>query len=249
MWNTPIYDTTKLTVELRELIENGVNIWDFEYPSFYTGEAKTAFEQKVIDHYYFRQIGQETVGRFKHYFRTRIREIMPYFIQMYESVELMNKIEDPFSNVDFVEEYNETSTSENQGFSKGSSTASSSDSSNVKRDSNETHNDNKLHKFSDTIQGSVQNLDEFLTQANENLDLSQITNETDEDATSQHSSTGSTEGESESTGTTTIHHTFTKKGNQGVNTFAHDMKELRQTFINVDMMVIESLNDLFLKVY
>ena len=35
--------TTKLTVELRELVENGVNVWDFDYPSYYKDEQKTAF--------------------------------------------------------------------------------------------------------------------------------------------------------------------------------------------------------------
>ena len=57
--------------------------------------------------------------------------------------------------------------------------------------------------------------------------------------------TGSTE--SENSGT--VKHTLTRKGNQGVNTYAHDMIEYRQSFINVDMMVIGALRDLFLLVY
>ena len=54
---------TKITVELRELIESGVKLWDFDYPSYYEGDEKLAFEQKVIDHYYFRQIGQVHLWR------------------------------------------------------------------------------------------------------------------------------------------------------------------------------------------
>ena len=77
------YYNTGVTVELGELVDAGFKLFDFDYPSYYQGEQKTAFEQKVIDRYRFRQIGQETPGRFKHLFRTRLREIMPYYIQLY----------------------------------------------------------------------------------------------------------------------------------------------------------------------
>ena len=45
-----LWDNTKQTVELRSIVESGVNIWDFDYPSFYQGEEKKRFEKKVIDH-------------------------------------------------------------------------------------------------------------------------------------------------------------------------------------------------------
>ena len=68
---------SKVTLELNDLIESGCNPWAFEYPSYYQGEEKAAFEQKVLDHYRFRQIGQETPGRWLHYFRTRIKKSCP----------------------------------------------------------------------------------------------------------------------------------------------------------------------------
>lgn len=211
-----MFSTTKLTLELREIVdigENSVDIWDFEYPSFYTGEEKKAFEQKVIDHYYFRQIGQETVGRFIHYFRARIREIMPYYIQLYESEKLMREIEDPFATVDYTETYEEETSGQVNGQSSGQSS------------------DNNEHRYSNTPQGNITNLDDFLTEA------SQDTN----------SGTSSGQSSSESSGTTK--HTLTKKGAMGVTTFGHDMLEYRQTFLNIDLMVINSLQDLFLGVY
>ena len=84
MSNMTPYSNTKVTLELRDVLasldENGqpFKLWDFDYPSYYKDELKTAFEQKVIDHYLFHQIGVETIARFKHNFKTRIREIMPY---------------------------------------------------------------------------------------------------------------------------------------------------------------------------
>ena len=47
----------------------------------------------------------------------------------------------------------------------------------------------------------------------------------------------------------TVSHTLTRKGNQGVNTYAHDMIEFRQSIIDVDRQIIDDLNDLFLMVY
>lgn len=208
-WNQMFLSTSKVTIELRELVENGVDLWKFEYDSFYQGDEKKAFEQKVIDHYYFRQIGQETPGRFLHYFRSRIKEIMPYYKQMYESVKIMEALDDPFGNVDITETFEEER----------------SDSTNTTTNANSQAE----NRFSDTPQGSIANIDNYLTNASKD--------NSETEATVQGSGNG------------TVTHTLTRKGNQGVNTYAHDMKELRETFINIDMMIINELNDLFLGIY
>lgn len=241
MWNTPTYNTTKLTVELRELIESGVKLWDFEYPSYYKGDQKTAFEQKVIDHFYFRQIGQETTGRFLHQFRTKIREVMPYYVQMYESEALMKGIEDPFGNVDITETFTQTKQETSSGSASGTSESSSSGEGNRTK----TGTESGSQKFSDTPQGSIANLDSHLTNATvDQKSLSDTESESSSGSTTSESSSQSSGESSE-----TLSHTFTKKGNQGVNTYAHDMIELRQTFLNIDLMIINELNPLFLGVY
>lgn len=208
-WKATMYNTTKVTIELRDVVENGVDIWNFDYPSFYQGDEKKAFEQKVIDHYYFRQIGQETVGRFLHYFRTRIKEIMPYYAQLYKSVKIMDALDDPFGNVDITETFEEER----------------SDSTNTTTNANSQAE----NRYSDTPQGSITNIDSYMTNASKD--------NSETEATVQGSGNG------------TVKHTLTRKGNQGVNTYAHDMKELRETYINIDKMIIDELNDLFLGVY
>lgn len=268
MWNVTLNETTRLTIELRDLVDNGdnsVDIWDFDYPSYYKGQEKTAFERKVIDHYYFRQIGSETVGRFLHQFRTKVKEIMPYYIQLYQSQELMQSIEDPFGNVDIVETFEQET--EGQGSSQASGTSSgettntdstSSEGSETSTNtSDKTASEDKTHKYSNTPQGNLSNLDNYLTEGSiddntysediESTGTSSNTNETTSSGSSTASSTNT--GSSSSTSKETIKHTLTKKGNQGVNTYAHDMKELRDTFLNIDMMVINELNELFLGVY
>lgn len=233
MWITPLFDTTKLTVELRDLVESGVDVWAFDYPSYYKGEEKAAFEKKVIDHYYFRQIGQETTGRWLHYFRTRIREIMPYYLQLYESAALMAGIEDPFGNVDIVETFEQETASETSGTASGSDSGTTTTAG--------THNADFERRYSNTPQGSIDNLDTHLTEATRE-------NNTGNDNMTA-TSNGSNESQTASETSGTVKHTFTKKGNQGVNTYAHDMKELRETFLNIDLMIINELKDLFLQVY
>lgn len=238
---------SKVTIELRDVLkmtdENGkaFDLWDFEYPSFYEGDAKREFEQKIIDHYLFHQIGVETVARFKHNFKTRIREIMPYYIQLYKSVEKMKEIDDPFGNVDIVETFEQTSNDT----STGESSATSNNERTGTRTDTKTATEDASRKFSNTPQGSISNLDSYMTEASvdENEQTENITGNDTETAT------GETNASSSSTNTGTITHTLTRKGNQGVNTYAHDMIELRESFINVDMMVIGALRDLFLLIY
>lgn len=217
MWITSARDTTKLTLELRELVENGVKLWDFDYPSFYQGEEKKAFEQKVIDHYYFRQIGQETVGRFLHCFRSKVREIMPYYIDLYKSDKLFKEIDDPFKSYDLTEEFEQDSEGTSQG--NGSTTQAGTS--------------NSLHKFANTPQGTISNLDTHLTEA------SQDENDSDSTATS----------ENESTSTGKVTHRLHRFGNIGVQPLGDEIEKLRKAYINIDMMIINELNDCFLKIY
>lgn len=233
------YSNSKVTMELRDVLTsldangNPFKLWDFEYPSYYEGDAKKAFEQKVIDHYLFHQIGVETIARFKHNFKTRIREIMPYYIQLYKSVKIMDEIEDPFGNVDIVETFEQTS----RGTSSGSATSNES----ASRSDDKTASSDTEHRFSNTPQGSINNLDDYMTEASVDK------NEQSENVTSSGTVTNTGTSESENSGT--VSHTLTRKGNQGVNTYAHDMIEYRQSFINVDMMIIGELRNLFLLIY
>ena len=234
------YDHTGVTVELREIVESGVKIWDFEYPIprktiEYNGKTctvdfdKDAFETKIVDHYYFRQIGQETVGRWLHYFRTRIREIMPYYVQLYEFDAKFRNIDDPLESYNLVETFKQEHS--NTGNVSGSTTSES----NSER-SDETDNE---RRFSNTPQGSLSNLDHYLTEATKD-NGSGSSNESG-------SSSGSSEQSSEDSGT--IEHTLTKRGNIGVQPLGGEVENIRNAFINIDQMVINELKDLFIQLY
>lgn len=138
---------SKLTVQIRTIIENGTEIFDFDYPIF--DEAyRSVLEKKIVDRYYFREIGFETVAQFKWFLRTRLNEIMPFYNQHYLANEVF-KTYDPYKNKDFYIEDSRDTSGNNQGTSSGNST-------------NTEHN-----VFNDTPTSKLGNLD-YATTINDN---------------------------------------------------------------------------------
>ena len=96
----------KYTIEIDTMLrDKNFNLFSFEY-DFYTDNLliKKKFEQKFIDRYRFNEIGFETVARFKHYLKTSLNEIAPYYKQLYESELRCNDI-DFMLNKDYTETF------------------------------------------------------------------------------------------------------------------------------------------------
>ena len=230
------YYNTGVTVELGELIESGVDIWAFDYPVprseiHYNGKTckvdfdKAELERKITDHYRFRQIGQETPGRWLHYFRTRMREIMPYYVQLYEFDAKFRNIEDPLESYNLIEEFEQQST--------GSGSVETNESNEAQTGAHQ----NAERRFSDTPQGSIDSIDSYLTEATKE------SNETGESV----SGSGSSSHESSESGS--VSHTLSRHGNIGVQPLGGEVQNIRSAFINIDQMIINELKDLFLQMY
>ena len=96
----------KYTIEIDTMLKDkNFNLFSFEY-DFYTDNIniRKKFEQKFIDRYRFNEIGFETVARFKHYLKTSLNEIAPYYKQLYESELRCNDI-DFMLNKDYTETF------------------------------------------------------------------------------------------------------------------------------------------------
>ena len=63
---------------------------------------KEKLARKIVDHYYVREIGFETIGLFKHYAKVYMQEIMERKLPIIYTQYLKY---DPLSNVDFTETY------------------------------------------------------------------------------------------------------------------------------------------------
>lgn len=59
-------------------------IFSFSFP-IWDDNYKPVLTQKILRHYYFREIGEETVGMWKMRLHQTLLEIMPYYNQLYQS--------------------------------------------------------------------------------------------------------------------------------------------------------------------
>ena len=190
------------TLTLKQLKENNVPLFNFNYPIF-NEEYRSILEDKITRHFYFREIGFETVGRFLYHLETKMNEIMPYYNQLYKSTQLEFN---PLIN------YQVTETQSRDIRARGNGS--------------ETGNGRGL--YSDTPQGrtSLEGTS-YVTEINENSTLT--TSENDSESTENY--------------------VRTMEGNIGVQTFSSLINDYRTTFINVDLMVMDELNELFMRVY
>lgn len=208
----------KYTTQIRSIVESGYNLFDFSYPIF-DENYRGVLEQKIIDRYYFREIGLETVGQFKHFLKMKLNEIMPYYNRLYETEGIITKD-------NFMINLDNTITRTNKVNSESAAAASSTNTSNSSSTGREI--------FSDTPQGNLANLD-------------YATNLTD----SEGNGTSTDNGSSETTGTMTTLEEYTEHllGNGSMRYNADILQEWRDTMLNIDVMVLDDLNELFMNIY
>lgn len=97
------------TWTLGQMIEDGQEIFDFDYP-FYNEERRQQFEQHFIEHFYFDEIGQETPSRFKQRLKIKLNLIMPYWNKIFLADELEQRILDNYSVTETYESSIENSS-------------------------------------------------------------------------------------------------------------------------------------------
>lgn len=83
--------------------------------------SKDSLAEKIIDHYYLKDIGFETPAMFKHYAKITMNEIMESKLPLIYSAAIKY---DPLVNVDYTEEYssNTTGSANTSGLIVGSET-------------------------------------------------------------------------------------------------------------------------------
>ena len=222
------------TIQIRNLVENGYTIFDFDYPIF-DEDYRKVLEQKIIDRYYFREIGLETPAQFKHFLKMRMNEIMPYYNQLYESVNVLKEL-DPLQNVDTTETHTknieQTATSNQEGLSTQSGESSGSN----------TSTNTGKQVFQDTPQSRLGDLN-YATNINDTSDNGSVT------STNQASNTTNNTNESQSQGHTMETYETKQLGSYGMRYPAEVIMEWRKAFLNIDVQILDNLNDLFMGVY
>lgn len=277
---------------IEEIIDNSRNkIFSFDYPIF-DPDYKAGLEKKIIKRYYTREICAETFGRWKLFLESRMLEIMPYYNQLYNSELIKYNI---FEDVNYERTGNRTGEETGENSSAGETVHTGHDSNTAVQDftgtdvtnaegtSHEEGERNKTgeytddstqwNKFSDTPQGSVQNIenDSYLTnatkitegrtQSSEENETNSVDGNTTNDSTTNmvHKTTTNSIGENDYTDNRSDSGEHSKntlenyseliKGKYPGKSYMNMIQEFRETFLNIDKMVIDELSDLFMMIY
>lgn len=83
------------TIELRDVLKYGYKLFDFNYP-FYDASKKAEFEEAFIRHFYFREIGTETIDRFKWYLEDKFMTVLPYYNELFKAAQIEYNILDNY---------------------------------------------------------------------------------------------------------------------------------------------------------
>ena len=194
---------SKYTTELRYLIQSGFDLGLNDYPIF-EESYRSKLNEKILNHYYMREIGFETAGLFKRYLNVKKNEIMPYYNQLYLSAQIEF---DPLETYSTNEQYERETTGDNTSQDEG---------------------ENKSLQ-NDTPMGSLQ------APFSENYATSsQKTN------TTNTTKLNSSENEK-----------YSRKlsGKNDSKSNSQLLMEYRQSFLNIDMLIIEELDVLFMQLW
>ena len=196
------------------------------YGTAYTIPSKAELNNKILNHYRFNEIGQETFGRWLFELNTALNEIMPYYNQLFYSAD---QDFNPIYNVDYKKSIigsqnansNTTSTgtdsSTNEEFTKGVNSRTPQD------------------------QLSISNTDIDDVSYADNADWGKSSGST--------SGTNTTTGNSSSNGSTSS--IETTKGNFGVVSAQDLIIKYRETIINIEQKIINDprIKELFMLIF
>ena len=217
--------------QIDDVISNSWNKIFDNFPIF-DESYRSVICGKILKHYYTREISAETVGLWQLWLNTRMGEIMPYYNKLYESALLEF---DPFKDTNYSRNHGGTFTGDTVRNGR----------SEIDVDNSVTSNgtSNSKNLFSDTPQGAITNIENesYLTNATLIKDTDTNTTNTDGNSTTQNT---------ETTGiTNTDNWIETIVGKQSTVSYSKLLQEFRDTFLNIDVMIINDLSDLFMNLW
>lgn len=216
--------------------------------------TREELNNKILNYYKYREIGFETVGRFLDELETSLKEIMPYYNQLFFSADQDYNI---IYNVDYkrtIDRTNDRTNNTNTSATTENKTTTNAESKTTTNAESESWNKSVS---SDTPQSQ-------LSITNKNIDNVDYANNVNWDHTSAEDS-GTTTGNSSTSGTgnsstsetgkeveNTVEGTIeTTKGNFGVTSAQDLIKKYREIIINIEQQIINDprIQELFMLVY
>lgn len=222
-------------------------------------QSLQAFQEQFLFHFYEREIGSETIGLFKLWLHSKFMNIMPYYTELYKTTLLKYNI------IDTVDMYREIISEDKLSRTKDEvSNAKSSENDNTINNSenSSTVNDNTsstgdtVNKFSDTPQNGLNSIEAGTYLTNATIEDRNESTESSTTSSGKSNSTNSVtksgtddrtrnENESESKNGNVNEHWH---GKEGGTSYTALIKEAREAIININMMIIEECETLFMQV-
>lgn len=239
-------------------------LFNFNFPIF-DENYRSVLETKIVKHYYTREICCETLGRWKMFLNTKLNEIMPYYNKLYESADHQYN---PLYDADYFREGNK------RGEETGQNTHNSTRTDNLKEENNIVRTDNLTTEneieaenkndhwdyYSDTPQGGLNGIknNTYLTNVRHTTDDSGGSNENivqTNTGTQEHNGTRFNTGTqmTNANGTNVVNSTDSYLehvyGKMPGTSYAKLIEEYRKTLLNIDVMIIKDLQDLFFNLW
>lgn len=202
-------------------------IFNFDYPIF-DPSYKEVLETKILKHFYTREIGLETYGLWKLKLNDKLNLIMPYYNKLYES-ELLEF--NPLFDVNYTRSGSESlsqseSTNNSLSSSESGSTSSSAEGS-------------EWNLFQNTPQNALQGVQNYEYLTNATNDKNSGRSQALDSRIASTSSLGSRQA------------LDTKGYLESIQGYRNNnpsklLEDYRDTFLNIDMMIINDLENLFM---
>lgn len=214
--------------------------WDKVFTSkvrFFDETYRKILCSKILKHYYLREIGCETVGVWILWMNERLEMLMPYYNKLYES-ELIKF--NPMYDVDLTRAHNRKNAQDDTGKRDSVSNRDTSVTNTVNTDSSNVSRD----LYSDTPQGALTGIENetYLTNARKVTDSGSVTSNSNEKSGSDFTENESTTKNMNST----EDYLESVQGKQGSGSYSDLLMKYRDTFLNIDQMVVEEFSDLFM---
>lgn len=215
---------SRYTLEFRTLVDDkDFVIFDFDY-NLFDNSLKPEFEVLFCEYFYFRDIGHETVDRFKFELRNKLNMLYPYYKEYWKTVKQV-EVEKFMETKDLHETF--TRTVEGEVLHNSTSNQNSS--------MNQTNKNTS--KFSDTPRGEIGNIERFMSQASVNDDNSNtISSLTGNDTSNQNNRVSETT-------------EFHSVGDLGVSSSGLLIQGWRDVITNIYQLMFDDMEELFFGLY
>lgn len=197
------------------------NHFDFKMTSYpiFDENYRNTLNQNILNHYYENEIGFETASLFRFYLNQTLNEIMPYYNELYKIQKEVLK--NATNNVNLTEK-----------LQRDTSTTTNSNST-----SNNNGENNSKNVFLDTPQGDLYKGD--IDDTNYATNVTWNKNNTSNNITDN----------SASSGTGIENYVKTIIGNNGNKYSVELLQQVKDNLMNIDLMIINDLNNLFMGIF